>query len=49
MACANLPYMKPIPDDHMSDARKNIEWLKKWGVVSYQIDSDYDLFFRQEK
>lgn len=49
MACVNLPYRKPIPPDNISNAGKDIEWLKSWDIISYQIDSDYDLFFREDQ
>ncbi|WP_455627695.1 glycerophosphodiester phosphodiesterase [Parabacteroides chinchillae] len=48
MACVNRPYRVAMNNDNLLDAKKDIEWLQKWGVVDYQIDTDYDLFFRED-
>jgi glycerophosphoryl diester phosphodiesterase len=46
MCCSNLPFRGNVPADDMANAGRNIKWLIEWGIVSYQIDSDYDIFFR---
>ncbi len=48
MACANLPFRGKPEADNLPNAGRNIKWLIEWGVVDYQIDSDYDVFFRKE-
>ena len=48
MACANLPFRGEVPPDNIPNAGKNIKWLNDWGVTTYQIDSDYDIFFRTD-
>lgn len=45
MCCENLPWRK-MEEDNFPNAGRNIKWLIEWGVVQYQIDSDYDIFFR---
>jgi len=48
IACANLPFRgKPEPDN-FPNAERNIKWLTEWEVTDYQIDSVYDLFFREK-
>ena len=48
IAHINLPYQKDFDVvQNMSDAGKNVKWLIECGVVDYQIDSDYDIFFRE--
>jgi len=47
MACANLPFRGETPPDNIPNAGRNIKWLIDWGITLYQIDSDYDIFFRQ--
>ncbi|WP_102408106.1 glycerophosphodiester phosphodiesterase [Parabacteroides bouchesdurhonensis] len=46
MCCANLPFRGNVEPDNLPNAGRNIKWLIEWGVVNYQIDSDYDIFFR---
>lgn len=48
IACANLPFRGEPEADNLQNARKNIEWLTSWGVIDYQIDSVYDVFFRKD-
>jgi len=48
MCCANLPFRGNADPDNIPNAGRNIQWLKEWSVTSYQIDSDYDVFFRHE-
>lgn len=48
MCCANLPFRGNTDPSNLPNAGRNIQWLKEWGVISYQIDSDYDVFFRTE-
>jgi glycerophosphoryl diester phosphodiesterase len=43
---ANLPYRTPRDPEDMTRAGRNIRWLMEWGITSFQIDSDYDIFFR---
>lgn len=45
MCCENLPW-REMEDDNFPNAGRNIKWLTEWGVVQYQIDTDYDIFFR---
>lgn len=45
MCCENLPW-REMEEDNFPNAGRNIKWLQEWGVVQYQIDSDYDIFFR---
>lgn len=45
MCCENLPW-RGMEEDNLPNAGRNINWLIAWGVVQYQIDSDYDVFFR---
>jgi len=47
MCCANLPFRGDVPPDNILNAGRNIKWLTEWNVICYQIDSDYDIFFRQ--
>lgn len=47
MCCENLPWMK-MESDNFQNAERNIEWLINSGIVYYQIDSDYDIFFRDK-
>jgi len=49
MCCANLPFRGNTSPDNLPNAGRNIQWLKEWGVASYQIDSDYDVFFRHDQ
>ena len=46
MCCANLPFRGEVPDDNIPNAGRNIQWLTTWNVTLFQIDSDYDVFFR---
>lgn len=46
MCCANLPFRGGVSPDNIPNAGRNIKWLIEWGVIYYQIDSDYDLFFK---
>lgn len=46
MCCANLPFRGNVDFDNLPNAGRNIRWLTEWNVVNYQIDSDYDIFFR---
>lgn len=48
MCCENLPWKKEVEPDNFPNAGRNIEWLINSGVVNYQIDSDYDIFFRDK-
>jgi len=49
IAHINLPFQKDFNlKQNISDAGKNVKWLIDCGVVDYQIDSDYDIFFREE-
>lgn len=45
MCCENLPW-REMEEDNFPNAGRNIKWLQEWGVVQYQIDTDYDVFFR---
>lgn len=47
MACANLPFRGEPQPDNIPNAGRNIQWLAEWGIVDYQIDSNYDIFFRE--
>ncbi|MDL2221595.1 hypothetical protein LJC35_03470 [Parabacteroides sp. OttesenSCG-928-N08] len=47
MGCANLPWRQQLEADNIPNAGRNIRWLTEWGIVDYQIDSVYDIFFRQ--
>ena len=47
VACANLPFRGEVPPDNIHNAGRNIKWLIDWGVTHFQIDSDYDIFFRE--
>ena len=46
MCCANLPFRGELPPDNIPNAGRNIKWLTEWNVTCFQIDSDYDVFFR---
>lgn len=48
IACANLPFKGEPEPDNFPNAARNIRWLTDWGVIDYQIDSVYDIFFRGE-
>ncbi len=48
MCCENLPFRGPVPEDNIPKAGRNFRWLQELGVVYYQIDSPYDVFFRTE-
>ena len=37
-----------MESDNFQNAERNIEWLINSGIVYYQIDSDYDIFFRDK-
>lgn len=47
MACVNRPWREPMSEKNIEEARRDLEWLKSWGVNYYQIDSDYDRPFRK--
>jgi len=49
VACANLPFRGEPAADNLPNAGRNIEWLAAWGVTDYQIDSAYDIFFREKQ
>lgn len=48
IACANLPFRDEPEPDNLPNAARNIKWLADWGVIDYQIDSVYDVFFREK-
>ncbi|MDR1746712.1 MAG: glycerophosphodiester phosphodiesterase family protein [Tannerella sp.] len=48
MACANLPFAGKPEADNIPNAGRNIRWLKDWGITVFQIDSEYDIFFREK-
>jgi hypothetical protein len=48
MCCVNLPFRGPVPEDNIPKAGRNLRWLQELGVVCFQIDSPYDVFFRAE-
>lgn len=47
MACVNRPWREPVTPQNIEEAERDLEWLKSWGVIYYQIDSDYDRPFRE--
>lgn len=46
IACVNRPYKHPVTEKGLKEAFRDLEWLKAWGILYYQIDSDYDRPFR---
>lgn len=48
MCCANLPFRGNVEPDNIRNAGRNIRWLIEWNITYYQIDSDYDVFFRHD-
>lgn len=47
MACVNRPWREPMSAKNLEEADRDLKWLKSWGVIYYQIDSDYDRIFRK--
>lgn len=48
MCCENLPFRGALPKDNIPNAGRNFRRLQELGVVFYQLDSPYDIFFRAE-
>jgi glycerophosphoryl diester phosphodiesterase len=49
MCCENLPFRGEVPSDNIPRAGRNFRWLQSLGVTCFQLDSAYDIFFREEQ